>query len=444
MKKEILALLEQKNYVEIKRILESLNSVDVAEILEEFEINVLLLIFRLLQKDQAVEVFAHFNVATQEQIINSATDKEINTLVEELFFDDMIDLLEEMPAHIVKRILSNVKESERVLVNQFLKYPVNSAGSIMTIEFVDFKKDISVKEALVHLRETGVDKETIYTCYVIDGQRKLEGMVSLKDLVMSDENQRISDIMNTEVISVHTLDDQEEVAQKFKKYDLIAMPVVDKENRLVGIITVDDIMDVIDDENTEDFYKMAAISPSDESYFDTKILGLAKQRITWLLVLMVSATLTGYIIKRFETALASVVTLAMFIPQLMDTGGNAGSQSATVVIRGIALGEIKLKDYWKVLGREFIVSLLVGVILAAVNFLKILTIDQLGLQIALVVSLTLLFTVVIAKVVGGILPLLASKLKLDPAIMASPLITTIVDALALLVYFTLAATILGL
>jgi len=297
---------------------------------------------------------------------------------------------------------------------------------------------------LVHLQKTGVDKETIYTCYVIDAQRKLEGTVSLKDLVISDENKKISDIMNVEVISVNTLDDQEEVARKFKKYDLIAMPVVDKENRLVGIITVDDIMDVIDDENTEDFYKMAAISPSDENYLDTSVFGIAKQRIIWLLILMISATFTGYIIKSFETALASVVTLAMFIPQLMDTGGNAGSQSSTVIIRGIALGTVKFRDGWKVLAKEFTVSIIVGLVLAAVNFLKIFFIDGLGVQISLVVSLTLFCTVIIAKIIGGILPLLASKVRLDPAIMASPLITTIVDALALIIYFSLASMILGL
>ncbi len=444
MKKEILNLLEQKNYVEIKKNLESLNSADVAEILEEFDTNIQLLIFRLLQKDQAVEVFSHLSPVTQENIITSATDKEIKILVEELFFDDMIDLLEEMPAHIVKRILANVKENERSLVNHFLNYPINSAGSLMTIEYVDLKKNLSVKDALVHLQKTGVDKETIYTCYVIDAQRKLEGTVSLKDLVISDENKKISDIMNVEVISVNTLDDQEEVARKFKKYDLIAMPVVDKENRLVGIITVDDIMDVIDDENTEDFYKMAAISPSDENYLDTSVFGIAKQRIIWLLILMISATFTGYIIKSFETALASVVTLAMFIPQLMDTGGNAGSQSSTVIIRGIALGTVKFRDGWKVLAKEFTVSIIVGLVLAAVNFLKIFFIDGLGVQISLVVSLTLFCTVIIAKIIGGILPLLASKVRLDPAIMASPLITTIVDALALIIYFSLASMILGL
>lgn len=444
MKEKILTLLQEKNYLKIKKLFETLNIVHIAEILEEIDTTYLLLLFRLLHKDQAVEVFSHLTPSLQEKIILSATDKEIKTLVDELYFDDMIDLLEEMPAHIVKKIIANVKESERSLVNQFLKYPDNCAGSLMTIEYVDLKKDITVKKALENIRKNGVDKETIYTCYVIDSERKMEGIVSLKDLVISDEDKLVSEIMNKDYIFVNTYDDQEEVAKKFKKYDLIAMPVVDGENRLVGIITIDDIIDVIDDENTEDFYKMAAITPSDENYLDTKVFTLAKQRITWLLVLMISGTFTGYIIKNFESALSSIVTLAMFIPVLMDTGGNAGSQSSTVIIRGLALGNIKLRDAFKVLFKEFLISLIVGIILAIVNFGKILLIDRVGVNIALTVSITLLCTVVISKVVGGILPMLASKLKLDPAIMASPLITTIVDALSLIIYFTLATAILGL
>jgi magnesium transporter len=444
MKNQILELLEKKDYFTIKKILVDLNEADIAEILEEIDENKLLLTFRLLQKDKAVDVFSHVSISLQEKIITSASDKEIKYFVEELFFDDMIDLLEEMPANIVKRILANVKENERALVNHFLNYPDNTAGSLMTIEFVDLKRNFTVKEALNDIRKTGVEKETIYTCYIIDLNRKLEGTVSLRELVISNEDTKIADIMNEEVIFVNTHDDQEEIASKFKKYDLIAMPVVDTEKRLVGIITVDDIIDVIEEENTEDFYKMAAMTPTEDEYLQSSTFQLAKHRIAWLLVLMISATFTGYIIKSFENTLSSVIALTMFIPLLMDTGGNAGSQSATLVIRGLALGTVKTKDYYKVILKEFQVSLFVGLVLSTINFLRIIAFDHVGIKISLIVSITLFITIVLAKVVGAILPIIASKVKLDPAIMASPLITTIVDALALLIYFTLATTILGI
>lgn len=444
MKNQVLKLLKEKDYLAIKKILAELHDADIAELLEELKESHLIIVFRLLQKDTAVEVFSHLSSITQEKIINTITDKEISYLVNELYFDDMIDLLEEMPALIVKRILKNVREEERSLVNQFLKYPENSAGSLMTIEFVDLKRTDTVKEALEDIRKTGLEKETIYTCYVIDSSRKLEGTVSLRELVVSDENKKIEEIMTFDYIKVNTHDDQEEIAQKFRRYDLLAMPVVDKENRLVGIITVDDIIDVIEEENTEDFYKMAAITPTEEEYLDSSLFMLAKQRLTWLLVLMISATFTGYIIKYFEDALSSVVVLAMFIPLLMDTGGNAGSQSATLIIRGLAIGSIEVKDYFKIINKELRVSLIVGFVLATVNFVRIMIFDNVGFKIALTVSITLYLTVVLAKIVGGVLPLVASKLKLDPAIMASPLITTIVDALALIIYFSLATSILGL
>jgi len=444
MKNQILELLKNKDYISIKRIFDDINEVDIAETLEELDKNKLLIVFRLLQKDKAVEVFTYLTTVKQEEIVVSATDKEIKHLVNELYFDDMIDLLEEIPANIVKRILSNVKEEERELVNQFLNYPEYSAGSLMTIEYVDLKRNITVKEALEGIRKTGIEKETIYTCYIIDANRRLEGIVSLRELVINNEDNKIEDIMTQDFIYVNTLDDQEEIAQKFKKYDLLAIPVVDKENRLVGIITFDDIMDVIDEENTEDFYKMAAMTPTDDEYLNSNTLQLAKHRVIWLLFLMVSATFTGYIIKNFENALSSVIVLAMFIPLLMDTGGNAGAQSATLIIRGLALDTVKVKDYFKVIMKELRVSIIVGTMLGSINFVRIMIFDKVEYKIALTVSITLFLTIIIAKVVGGILPLLARKFKLDPAIMASPLITTIVDALALVIYFSLATTILGL
>ncbi len=356
----------------------------------------------------------------------------------------MIDIIEEMPANVVKKILKNTKEEERLLINQFLNYPENSAGSLMTIEYVDLKKEMTVKEAIDHIKETGVDKETIYTCYVTDKNRKLEGLVSLRKLVISDDDKTVDEIMERDIIYVNTHDDQEEIAYLFKKYDLMAIPVVDKEGRLTGIITIDDIVDVIEQENTEDFQKMAAMSPSEQEYLETSTLSLAKHRITWLLILMISATFTGSIIRKFEEVLQSVVILAAYIPMLMDTGGNAGAQASTLIIRGMALGEIEIKDILKVIWKELRVSTIVGVILSLVNFMRIYFIDKVSLKVAITVCSTLFFTVVLAKIVGAILPIGARKLKLDPAIMASPLITTIVDAVALILYFSMASWILGL
>lgn len=362
----------------------------------------------------------------------------------EMYFDDMIDFIEEMPAHVVKKILKNTREEERALINQFLNYPENSAGSLMTIEYVDLRKDMTVGEAIKHIKETGIEKETIYTCYVIDSCRKLEGIISLRKLVICDENRKIEDIMNTDVIYVHTHDDQEVVASLFKKYDLIAIPVLDKEERLVGIITIDDIVDVIEQENTEDFQRMAGMEPSDIEYLDASVFTLAKNRIAWLLILMISATFTGRIIQRYEEVLQSVAILAAFIPMLMDTGGNAGSQSSTLVIRGLALEEIKTKDFFKVVFKELKVSFIVGVVLSLINFLRIYYIEKINFKVSLTVTITLFITIMLAKIVGGVLPIIARKLKLDPAIMASPLITTIVDAVALIVYFTCATMILGI
>lgn len=437
-------LIQQKRYVTLKKELEELNQVDIAELLEELDVHTALLIFRMLSKDLAVEVFAHFSVEHQRNIIAKVTDKELKDIVEELFFDDMIDIIEEMPANIVKKILKHAKEEERSLINQFLKYPPESAGSIMTIEYVDLKKHMTVGDALRHIKRTGLDKETVYTCYVTDKNRKLEGIVSLRKLVISDEDKNIEEIMNKDVIYVTTHDDQETVANVFKRYGFLALPVVDKEERLTGIITVDDIMDVIDQEATEDFQKMAAMAPSEERYLDTSILNLAKHRIVWLLVLMISATFTGRIIRKYEDVLQSIVVLTAFIPMLMDTGGNSGSQSSTLIIRGLALGEIELKDAGRVLWKEFRISTIVGLSLAIVNFFRIYLFDTVGPMVALTVSFTLFLTVIIAKVVGSLLPIAAKRLDIDPAIMAGPLITTVVDALSLILYFKIASWILGI
>lgn len=435
-------LIQEKKYVTLKRELEDMNEVDIADLLESLDIHTGLLIFRMLPKDMAVDVFSSFSLEQQRNVIRLINDKELKDIVDELFFDDMIDIIEEMPANIVKKILLHSKEEERNLVNQFLRYPPDSAGSIMTIEYVDLKKHMTVGAALAHIKETGLDKETVYTCYVTDMNRKLEGIVSLRKLVISNEEDTIEEIMDRDVIYVHTHDDQETVAGIFKRYGFLALPVVDKEDRLTGIITVDDIMDVIDQETTEDFQKMAAMSPSEERYLDASVFNLAKHRITWLLVLMISATFTGGIIRKYEEVLHTVIVLNAFIPMLMDTGGNSGSQSSTLVIRGLALGEIDLKDATKVIWKEFRISIVVGITLGVVNFFRIYLFDNVGVFVSLTVSITLFVTVVMSKVVGGVLPIIAKKMKIDPAIMAGPLITTIVDALSLMVYFAIASRIL--
>lgn len=442
--KELLELIRDKKYLKIKYELSEMNEVDVAELLDPLEASTTLLIFRTLPKDLAADVFSHFSKDRQLEIINAITDKELKHIIDELFFDDMMDIIEEMPANVVNKILQNASEDQRILINQFLRYPEDSAGSLMTIEYVDLKKTMTVAAALDHIKETGMSKETVYTCYVTDGERKLEGFISLRTLVTTDGHVIIEDIMDDDVVRVNTNDDQENVANAFKKYGYLALPVVDKENRLTGIITVDDIMEVMEQEATEDFQRMAAMSPSEEAYLDTGVFTLAKHRLPWLLVLMISATFTGRIMGRFEDILTRIVLLSAFIPMLMDTGGNSGSQSSTLIIRGLATGEITMKDWWKVLWKELRVSLLVGVALAITNFARLMVFEKIDMLISLTVSITIVVTVVAAKLVGGLLPLIAKKMKMDPAIMAGPLITTIVDALALLVYFGAATILLGL
>ena len=444
MREERLAqLMLNKDYLKVKNELTEMNEVDIADFLNPLDPQTTLLLFRMLPKDLAVEVFAHFSRDQQTSIINTATETEVESIIEELYFDDMIDIIEEVPANIVNKILLYAREDERKLVNQFLKYPADSAGSLMTIEYVNLHREMTVKEALDHIKEVGLTSETVYTCYVIDNKRKLEGFVSLRKIVTSEEDVLIDEIMEEDIIKVNTHDDQEEVAGVFSRYGFVALPVVDNENRLIGIITVDDIMGIIEQEATEDFQIMAGTSPSDESYLDTGVLKLVRNRLPWLLILMISGTFTGRIMAKYEDILASVVILSTFIPMLMDTGGNSGSQSSTLVIRGLATGDIKNTDGLKVVLKELGISSIAGLILAGINFLRLITLEKVPVKIALTVTITLFAVVVASKLVGGILPIIADKLNMDPAIMAGPLITTIVDAMALYLYFVLAQTLLS-
>lgn len=434
---EIVELLEQNKLAELKEILINENPIDIADVFEEFPKEKYLIIFKLLPKDFSSEVFSYLSPEKQQEVIENITDDEIKFIVEDMYLDDTVDFIEEMPANIVDKILKNTSSDKRKLINQMLKYPENSAGSVMTVEYISFKDNYTVKQAIEYYRKVAIDKEETDICFVTDTKKKLVGIISLKTLILSKDDSYIQDEMDTNFVSVLTLDDQEEIAALFRKYDLTTMPVVDHEDRLVGVITVDDIVDVIDQENTEDIQKMAAMNPSDEEYLKESVVSLAKHRILWLLVLMISATFTGLVIKKYEDILQSAVYLATFIPMLMDTGGNAGSQSATLVIRGIALEEIEFSDIFKVIWKELRVSILVGFILSAVNFIRIYYFTRSGLETSLVVAISMFLTVIMAKVIGGVLPLVAKSLKIDPAIMASPLITTIVDTAALIIFFKL-------
>ena len=435
-------LIDQRKYNEAHERLEELNVVDVADWLDEMADDPrFLVVFRLLSKEMAAEVFAYLSHEMQQKVVEALTDKELARIVDDLFLDDTVDFIDEMPASIVKRVIRAADPETRRHINQLLMYPEDSAGSLMTIEFMELDDIWTVQRAIDAIRSQSQDKEDIGTLYVTDKQRHLEGVISLREVLTADNSARIGDLMETDVLTVATHDDQADVADKFKKYDMMSMPVVDTENRLVGIITVDDVIDVIEEETTEDIYKMAAMAPSESGYMQTGVLTLAKNRVVWLIVLMISATFTGLIISRYDAALAANVLLASFIPMLMDTGGNAGSQASVSIIRGITLGEIKFSDIFTVLWKEFRVSLLVGVGVAVVNFARVWIMNGDPL-VAIVVSLTLLVTVIAAKLVGCSLPLLADKIGLDPALMASPLITTIVDAVALIVFFNIALLIL--
>ncbi|ABX43373.1 magnesium transporter [Lachnoclostridium phytofermentans] len=443
MQDKVLELLENKSYSELKHILETMNSADIAQILSEVKNEDMILLYRFLTKDTAVETFSYMETELQERLIHAMTDKELRDVTSELFLDDTVDLIEEMPANIVKRILQQAQPDQRKLINEFLKYPSDSAGSVMTIEFIDLKATMTVDEAFAKIRKIGLDKETIYTCYVLDDSRRLQGIVTVKDLLLAKNDTILSDIMETNLITVNTHDDKEVVARKFDKYDFLALPVVDQESRLVGIITIDDAIDVIQDENTEDFERMAALSPSEDSYFRTSVFQHAKNRIVWLLALMLSATVTGVLITRYENAFKAIPLLVAFIPMLMDTGGNCGSQTSTLIIRGMALDEIRSKDILRVLYKEIRVALLVGVMLGSVNGIRIF-IQYHDLGLALVVGLTLVATVCLSKVLGCLLPMVAKVFKMDPALMAAPLITTIVDTCSIMIYFSIALRIMNL
>ena len=451
---DIFELIDGKKYARLRELLSEMNPADIAQICEDIPERELPVIFRILPKELAAEVFVEMDPDMQQLLIEAFSDTELKEVMDELFMDDTVDVIDEMPATVAKRILSQTDPKTRKMINQLLAYPDDSAGSIMTTEYIDLKKDMTVEQAFDRIRAIGIDSETIYTCYVvIDRSRHLLGIVTVKDLLLNSKTCVLSDIMDENIIYANTLDDKEEVAGQFEKYDLMALPVVDKENRLVGIVTVDDAIDVIQEEATEDIEKMAAILPSNRTYFRTGVFSTFKARIPWLLLLMISATFTGAIISNFEEKLTVLPALIAFIPMLMDTGGNSGSQSSVTIIRGISLGDIEFRDIFRVIWKEIRVALLCSTALALVNFVKMILVDYLmlhsfdpGKQIAeiAVVCLTLFFTVIVAKIVGCTLPILAKKVGFDPAVMASPFTTTIVDAISLFIYFNIAISILGI
>ena len=443
MDKDIfIKLLAQREFKAVRSILDVMNEVDIASLLSTLSDKELALAFRLIPKDKAAEVFSNMATSMQTYLVTMFTEKELKELLDDLYMDDTVDMLEELPANLVKRILATVSASDRSMINQLLNYPEDSAGSIMTTEYVDLREEMTVGQAMAHIKKTGIHKETIYTCYITE-RRKLVGIVSAKDLMTTDDDVPIKDLMETEIISVYTHADQEQVAQLFTKYDLLALPVIDLDGRMVGIVTFDDAMDVMVDEATEDITKMAAINPSEKTYFETSVLQHAKNRIPWLLILMFTSIITGTIITRYENAFAAIPLLVSFIPMLMDTGGNCGSQSATLIIRGIALDEIRFTDLFKVMFKEFRISLIVGAFLAVANGVRIF-IQYHNPGLAVVIACSLMGTVIMAKLVGCILPLLAKKVNLDPAIMASPLITTLVDTFSILIYFNIATVLFRL
>ena len=442
---ELLAMMDSGKLQDFKKKAYECLPVDIAEGLEEIEDGARVIkLFRMLPKDISSDVFSYMNSDQQLLIAQSASNAELKALVDDMFFDDTVDFLEEMPANVVKKVLQNADESTRKLINQFLNYPENSAGSLMTIEYVDLRDYFTVRKAMDYIRRTGIDKETVYTCYVIDEQRRLVGQVSLRKLIIAPESTYIRDIMDTNIVSATTTDDQEVVAEDFTRYDLTSIAVTDKENRLVGIITIDDIVDVIQEENTEDIKKMAAIIPSDEEYMDAGVFHLVAHRLPWLMIMMLSATLSSTIITHFESILAGAVVLTAFIPMLTGSAGNSGSQTSVTIIRNMALGEVELGDWIRVLWKETRVAVVSGAALAAVNMARMMLFSGTSLMISSVVSITLLFAIVLAAAVGCLLPMGAKRLGLDPAVMASPMITTIVDAAALLLYFLIAGIMLGL
>ena len=441
-KELLLEMLEKKEYTKLRQTAAEMQTADIAAIMDEMEDEDSLKMFRLFPKDMAADVFADLEPDDQQYIIQSLSHKEASTIIDNLMSDDAADLLEdmleEMPANVVKKILANARPDTRADINLLLQYPEDSAGSIMTVEYVDLRENMTVADAIERIRKVGLDSETVNTCYVLDEQRVLVGTVALRYLVILDPDDIIGEVMNDNIVSVNTLTDQEETARAFQKYDFTAMPVVDKENRMVGIITIDDVVDILEEEATEDIEKMAAILPTDKPYFKTGVVETYKKRMPWLLFLMISATFTGAIITSYEAALASYVILTAYIPMLMDTGGNAGSQASVSIIRGLSLNEIEFKELPIALWKEIRVAFLCGLTLACTNFVKLMLLDKLPLLIALIICLTLVITVTFAKMMGCVLPMVAQRIGFDPAVMASPLITTIVDAVSLTIYFTIA------
>ena len=442
-------LVESRSFAELKKLMKELPPQDVAAILSELPREEAAPLFRLLPKDQAAEVLVELDPDQQAALISAFSDRELASILDEMFLDDMADLVEEMPAGLVKKVLKNTDPASRKAVNDLLKYPKDSAGTLMTPEFVDLRRQMTVRECFDRIRATGPDKETVYTCYVTDERRRIQGVVSVKDLLLASYETPVSEIMETNVITIRTTDDKEEIAHTFDKYDFLALPVIDGEDRLVGIVTFDDAMDVLQEENTEDFEKMAAITPSEKGYFEVSVFTHAKNRILWLLVLMVSATLTGNILSHYEAAFATIPVLVAMIPMLMDTGGNCGSQASTMVIRGLALGDMKPRDFLRVWFKEIRIALIVGTALAVINFGRVLLFYHGNGQVptvllAFITSLTLFLVVLVAKTLGTALPMLAKRIGLDPAIMASPLITTVVDACSVLLFFSIACAVLHL
>ena len=440
---KLINLLEEKKFAEIKKILSTKEPADIKIIFDKVPLEDVPFLFRLLPKDEAADTFVEMDPGTQGYLISAFSDFELRQILDFMFMDDTVDLIEEMPANLVKRILRNTTSKDRQIINEMLKYPKDTAGSIMTTEFVSLRSYMSVSEAFQKIRRTGINKETVYTCYITDRNKKLIGITSIKTLLLNDNETLIGDIMDKNYICVHTLEDKEDVAKKFSKYDFLALPVVDNENRLVGIVTFDDAIDVIQEENTEDFEKMAAMAPSEDSYFKTSAFKHARKRFGWLLFLMLSATLTQAIINNYEKAFEAIPLLVGFIPMLTGTGGNCGSQSSTMIIRGIALDEIKPNDAFKAILKESQIALIVGVLLAVVNGIRVMLIYK-DIMIALVLGVTLVLTILLSKLLGCILPLCAKKFKLDPAIMATPLISTVVDSCSVLIYFNVAIRMLGL
>ena len=442
-KEELTELVKDRKFPQLREELTHINEVDAGDFIDSLDNPEKLVVFSLLEKDIAADVFSSMSHESQETLLESLTDQQMSTLLENMATDDAVAMIGELPANMVRRILRMAKPDTRKLINTYLNYKEDSVGSIMTAEFVDLKKDMTVKEAIEHIRSTGDDKETIYNCYVTDAGRRLEGIVTIKDLLLATDEATVESLMERDVISVKTSDDQETAALLFNKYDFLAMPVVDQENRLVGIVTVDDAVDVMEDEATEDFEKMAAMQPSEKPYLKTSVFELARNRIVWLLVLMISGMISGAILTNYEAAFIAIPALVSFVPMLTDTGGNAGSQASTLIIRGLAIGELTPRNWFQIIWKEIRVALICGVILASVNFLRIrLTYPEVHMAVAMTVSLTMVCTVVMAKSLGCTLPIIAKKLHLDPALMASPMLTTMVDALTLIIYFSIARQLL--